>query len=138
MTFQVKISNNQKMPLKHEVLEVFDVLWWQSNFLSIYSILLIIYIGKLIISMDKDKIHYFTYCIAFILLVNEFIIQCYQYHIGIWSSLHSLPLHLCGLSSILSWLVLFYRNQLLYEILIFWGITGAIHSLLTPEFTLGM
>ena len=49
----------------------------------------------------------------------------------------SLPLHLCGLSAILSGFVLFWRNQLAFECLYYWGIVGAFHALMTPEFTRG-
>lgn len=34
-------------------------------------------------------------------------------------------------------LVLLWRNQRAYEFLFYWGIPGALHSLLTPEFTGG-
>ena len=32
---------------------------------------------------------------------------------------------------------MFKRNQLAYECLYYWGLSGAFHSLMTPEFTIG-
>ena len=55
-----------------------------------------------------------------------------------WVVESSLPLHLCGISSIISSVLLFRFNQFLYEFLILLGIPGAIQSLITPEFTLGI
>jgi uncharacterized membrane protein YwaF len=49
----------------------------------------------------------------------------------------NLPLHLCGLSGILAGIVVFYRKQMLFEFLYFFGLVGFIHSVLTPEFTGG-
>ena len=57
--------------------------------------------------------------------------------IGVWSLERSLPLHLCGLSAILSGVVLFYNKQFAYECLFYWGLAGALQSFLTPELNLG-
>ena len=48
-----------------------------------------------------------------------------------------LPLQLCGMSGILAGVVVFYRKQILFEFLYYFGIVGFIHSILTPEFTGG-
>jgi hypothetical integral membrane protein (TIGR02206 family) len=54
-----------------------------------------------------------------------------------WSISHSLPLHMCGISGLLSGLLFFWRNQLAFEILVYWGLSGAFHSIITPELTRG-
>jgi hypothetical integral membrane protein (TIGR02206 family) len=64
-------------------------------------------------------------------------IHVYEIKRGEWDQQSSLPLNLCSLSAILSGIVLLWKNQLAYEFLLFWGIPGATHSLLTPEMTLG-
>jgi len=56
---------------------------------------------------------------------------------NVWVVESSIPLHLCGLSSILAGVLLFKRTQFIYECLFYWGLAGALQSLLTPEFTLG-
>jgi hypothetical integral membrane protein (TIGR02206 family) len=54
-----------------------------------------------------------------------------------WTIQRSLPLQLCSLSGLLSGIVLLMPTQIGYEILMYWGIPGALHSLLTPELTQG-
>ena len=75
--------------------------------------------------------------IGVILIFRTIGIHFYLDYLGTWKIESSLPLHLCGLSAILSGLVLFWRKQLLYECLYFWGLAGAFHALLSPEFTNG-
>jgi hypothetical integral membrane protein (TIGR02206 family) len=53
-----------------------------------------------------------------------------------WSVQTYLPLHLCSLSTFLAIYFLIYRNQWVYEFLIFWS-AGAIHAFITPEITTG-
>ncbi len=48
-----------------------------------------------------------------------------------------LPLHLCGMSSILAVVVLLTRHRLSYELLYFWGLSGATNSVVTPELDAG-
>jgi hypothetical integral membrane protein (TIGR02206 family) len=54
-----------------------------------------------------------------------------------WSLRTSLPLQLCSISGWLSGIVMLFPTQLGYELLMYWGIPGAFHSLLTPELTQG-
>ena len=64
-------------------------------------------------------------------------IHWYQIYLDIWTIESSLPLHLCGISTILSGIVLITKNQRAYEFLFFWGISGGYIAIITPEFTLG-
>ena len=48
-----------------------------------------------------------------------------------------LPLQLCAISGLMAGFIVFYRRQMLFEFLYFFGIVGFIHSILTPEFTGG-
>lgn len=47
--------------------------------------------------------------------------------------LEHLPLHLCGISVLLSVVVLLARHRLSYELVYFWGLAGAANSVVTPE-----
>ena len=86
----------------------------------------------------NDRSRYSFGLIIAIFLASSYIYNhAYQISIGAWMLEHSLPLHLCGMSTILSIVVLVYPKQNLYEFLYFVGISGAIHSLLTPEFSIG-
>jgi hypothetical integral membrane protein (TIGR02206 family) len=52
---------------------------------------------------------------------------------GEWSPAVTLPLQLCDLSLFLTIAVLLTRNQLLSELLYYWGLGGATQAMLTPS-----
>ena len=120
--------------IPHETLEIFSPLWWQTNLITIGSILLLLLIGKCSNPENKELL---AKIIGVVLISRSVGIHFYWHYLGIWTIESSLPLHLCGLSAILSGLVLFWRKQWVYECLYFWGLPGAFHSLITPEFTIG-
>jgi hypothetical integral membrane protein (TIGR02206 family) len=70
-------------------------------------------------------------------LATAIAIHPYLFYLGHWKLQSSLPLQLCSLSGLLSGIVLLFPSQLGYELLMYWGIPGAFHSLLTPEMTQG-
>ena len=120
--------------IPHETIEIFSLIWWQSNIATIGIIFALLILGKWFSLENRERLAKF---IGIILIFRAIGIHFYWDYIGIWTIESSLPLHLCGLSSILSGIVLFWRKQWVYECLFFWGIPGAFHSLLTPEFTVG-
>ena len=54
-----------------------------------------------------------------------------------WNINVVLPLHLCSLSYLLVGLNCFLKSKWLWEITLFLGVVGGIHSMLTPELTNG-
>ena len=120
--------------IPHETIEIFSLIWWQSNIATIGIIFTLLILGKWFSLENRERLAKF---IGIILILRAIGIHFYWDYIGIWTIESSLPLHLCGLSSILSGTILFWRKQWVYECLFFWGIPGAFHSLLTPEFTVG-
>jgi len=123
--------------IKHEIIEVFSPLWLATNSITIIAIFFFIFYGKKL-KKHNQKIK-LGFLIGAILLIRAIITHPYQiFWINGWTLTDSLPLHLCGISAILSSVLLFRFNQFLYEFLILLGIPGAIQSLLTPEFTLGI
>jgi len=56
---------------------------------------------------------------------------------GWWRFNNDLPLHLCGISNLLSVAVLMGHYRRMFVPLFFWGIVGGVHALLTPEVTTG-
>lgn len=88
--------------------------------------------------MDKKTRLYLTYSMGIYQLVSAFspwlIPNVFN---GKFVLASDLPLEMCGLSGILAGIVIFYRNQILFEFLYFWGICGFIHSIISPEFTGG-
>ena len=120
--------------IPHETLEIFSNTWWKTNLLTIGVIVFLLILGKFSKSKNKELL---AKVIGSVLIFRAIGVHFYWHHLGIWTIESSLPLHLCGLSAILSGIVLFWRKQLAYECLYYWGLPGAFHSLLTPEFTNG-
>lgn len=50
-----------------------------------------------------------------------------------WAIDYTLPLQLCGISVILSIIVLLNKSYSFFEVLYFWGLGGALQAVLTPE-----
>ena len=120
--------------IEHETLEIFGSLWWQTNLITIGIIVLLLLLGRRLNPKNKEVL---ARIIAAVLIYRTVGIHFYWDHLGTWTIESSLPLHLCGLSAILSGIVIFWRNQMAYEFLFYWGLPGAFHALLTPEFTHG-
>ena len=120
----------------HYTIPIFSPEWFSANLITLGIMFLFLFYGLKILDTRNQRIR-LGYLLGIILLVRFLFIHTYQIQIGIWDKLHSLPLHLCGIAAIISFILLFRFNQFLYEFLILLGIPGAIQSLLTPELTLG-
>ena len=120
--------------IPHETLEIFSPFWWQSNGITLAFIIVFLFLGRWANSENREKLAKF---IGVVLIIRTIGIHFYWDYLEIWKIESSLPLHLCGLSAILSGIVIFWRKQWAYECLYFWGLPGAFHSLMTPEFTIG-
>ena len=119
--------------MHHAIVPGTDV-WWWGLFASITIVSLPLLISR---KSSADFRQTTGKILGGILLATFAALQIYQIYRGTWNTADSLPLQLCALSSILSGLVFFYPSQLLSEALIFWGISGALHSVLTPELVYG-
>ena len=122
--------------IQHEIIPPFTSLWVTMNTFTISIISILIYSARQIKNINYLKKISIT--IGIILLLRCIVTHPYQIINSKWVIESSLPLHLCGISSIVSSILLFKFNQSLYEFLILLGIPAAIQSLLTPEFTLGI
>jgi len=74
-----------------------------------------------------------------ILMANQIANWCYRYVIDgreLFIQEH-LPLHVCGMSAVLSVLLLLTRNRLAYELVFFWGLAGATNAVVTPALDAG-
>ena len=71
--------------------------------------------------------------IASALIVQELSLNIWHLSIGDWDAGSTLPLHLCGVGIVLAAFLLINRSYLLYELVFFWGLGGAIQALLTPD-----
>ena len=122
--------------IQHYIIPTFSSQWFLVNSILTSVMAMFLFIGLRICKNTNQKIKLGIF-LGIILLIRLLIIHPYQLHIDIWDKVHSLPLHLCGISAIISSFILFKFNQILYEFLILLGIPGAFQALLTPELTLG-
>lgn len=122
------------MTSPHEILEPLSAIWWQTIIWSTVIISGILISAKY---LKKDQLELLAKVIGVILIARSILVHPYVDYIVGWDIYNNLPLHLCGLSAIISGIIMFYRKQWLYECLYFWGIPGAFHSFVTPEFTQG-
>lgn len=82
---------------------------------------------------NEKAANYLRYILALILILQEISYNLWHAYIGNWSLGSTLPLHLCGISVVLSAVVLLTQSYKIYEIVFFWGIGGASMALLTPD-----
>lgn len=118
----------------HEILEPLSQIWWQTIIGSIVIIWGLLFAAK---KMTSKQVAYFAIVIGVVLIARSILVHPYVAYLKGWDIYNNLPLHMCGLAAIISGVIMFYRKQWLYELLYYWGIPGAFHSLLTPEFTQG-
>jgi hypothetical integral membrane protein (TIGR02206 family) len=108
--------------------------WWAGIVFSLAFIMLPIYWVK-----DKsDQVKTGTgKAIGAAILMVIIIQHGYLLSTGKWQLHSALPLHLCSISVIIAGLIHFKPGQNLFELLVYWGLPGAFHSLITPELTHG-
>ena len=80
-------------------------------------------------------------CVVFavVMLVNQVVYWCYRYVTEGADTFvrEHLPLHVCGMTVLLSVATLLWRRRFTYELLYFWGLAGAANAMVTPELTEG-
>lgn len=120
--------------IEHFVVPINSELWWKGLIFSFFFISTPIILGKL--SKPAFKVT-LGKVIGVLLIATSFSVQVYMVMNHMWDARSSLPLQLCSISGWLSGIAFFTANQLLFECLLYWGLAGAIHSLFTPEMSLG-
>ena len=120
--------------MDHVVISPFGVEWFFWNTLTLFFILFVVIVPRN--QSEKFK----SNCTTFFALLMTFeyvFIQSYFVYKGIWTPQDSLPFHLCRLMLFNTIILLFSRNQIAFELLLFIGMVGGFHSLMTPELTHG-
>jgi len=121
--------------LEHWTPEIGSSFWAMGLGLSLLFVIAIFFIGSKISSKNRE---YLLYAMGAYQLIEVSFFQLYRLFSGEYVIATHLPLQLCSISGILAGLVVFYRKQLIFEFLFFFGLAGFIHSILTPEFTGGI
>jgi hypothetical integral membrane protein (TIGR02206 family) len=81
--------------------------------------------------------HRVALAIVLVLFVHEVIYQVYWFAIGAWTVGNCLMLHMCAIALMFMPVLFFSRaglfRQVLFELLFFFGLGGAMQALLTPD-----
>ena len=120
--------------IQHEVIIPFSNEWWSYNIITILIIITTILIGKKTSFTTQRNI---TLGIAIFFILEFLIMDWYHLYINTWSIKDSLPLHLCGIMWFVTIYMLLFKKQWAFEMMLFIGMPGGLHSLLTPELTHG-
>ena len=99
--------------------------------LSVIGLILLMYLLKdyIINKGLQNKVRLF---IIIALLISEGSLHVWRFLIGKWSVQTSLPLHLCGISIIMSIIMLINKKYFIFELTYFWGLIGAVLAIITP------
>jgi len=119
----------------HAVILPFSEEWIFWNSITFVFIGFLIFIGK---KLDNKSQLKFAKFLAIFFALEFVAIQSYYVHQGIWMVQESLPFHLCRLMWFAAMITLLTRHQIAFELLLFVGMAGGLHSLLTPELTHGV
>ena len=120
--------------MDHVVISPFGFDWFFWNTLTLFFILFVVIVPRN--QSDKFKSNCTTF-FALLMTFEYIFIQSYFVYKGIWTPQDSLPFHLCRLMLFNTIILLFSRNQIAFELLLFIGMVGGFHSLMTPELTHG-
>ena len=122
------------LQVEHGIIEFLGNIWIAGFSFSILLIVAVIAIGRRLTPEQQKK---FAIGIGIFFLFREIFYQIYTSWNGIWSLQDSLPLYLCGITSVVATILMFWPNQLLFEFLALIGIGSNIQSIMTPELVHG-
>ena len=121
--------------IEHHVITPFTTEWIIYNSFTLTLILLVILYGRWL--HDNGK-RYLTLGLS-ILFVIEFVgMEIFHFNKGFWFIEDSLPLHMCAIMWFVTIYLFISKSQWAFELMLFIGMPGGIHSLLTPELTHGI
>lgn len=104
--------------------------WIINSVFTLLFMVLFLLLGKY---SGKEQRAQVAYVFVYIFIGVYVIYHIMHYLDGTWSLSKRLPLHLCGISSVLVCVIMFLKKrQLAFEFLFYCGILGGINSLLTP------
>ena len=120
--------------IEHKIIPPFSNEWYLYNLFTIFLIFLIIFVGRSISDVHKKQL---TLIITGVFIFEFIFMEVYHIYTGVWSLQDSLPLHLCSIMWFLCIYLLITKKKWAFEMVLFIGMPGGIHSLLTPELTHG-
>lgn len=115
---------------EHYIIETFSGEWTRYTSICIAAFCFILMLSKRL--NDKTN-QYLRTVLSMSTFASVILVHPYLMYKGEWTAQNSLPLHMCELSEIFAAIALLWQNQVLFEMLCYWGIAGGFHSILTPE-----
>jgi len=104
--------------------------WIVANSLSLTFLITCLLIGKY---SSKKNVELFSRYFVYLFIVIYFIYNVLHLYEGSWSLNKRLPLHLCGITSVITCFILFIdKKQFWFEFLFYAGILGGLNALMTP------
>jgi len=108
------------------------------NFAHLITLLIIILIACILVLLARSKrfnswIRSISGTLAIILLGNELIGFIIAIKLGLWSLEWGLPLQICDLAIFAVVYSLIRHKQFIWEIAYFWGLSGTLQAVLTPD-----
>jgi hypothetical integral membrane protein (TIGR02206 family) len=74
----------------------------------------------------------YRYVLAIIIILQEILFTIWNAYNGILSLSYSLPLYLCSMAVIMSFLMLLTKSKTIFDLNYFWAIAATIPALITP------
>lgn len=111
---------------------MFSTSHWISLFVFVF-LMIGLYRFRLQIQSNLFIKHSVRYLLLAALVIPEAALNIWYVVTDIWDVQTSLPLELCSITLILAIIMLITRNRLLYQIVFFAGIMGALQALITPN-----
>lgn len=122
------------MPI-HFVIEPLTPLWWKGILVSIFFIGLILFLFK---KTNEQYKEYFNTFWAYLSVLIYLITTIVAVAVGEWTVQDFLPLHLCTISFFICVFVLLNKKQWMFEWALLVALPSGLHSLLTPELSMGI
>jgi hypothetical integral membrane protein (TIGR02206 family) len=109
---------------------------WAALVVVLVCAVIVFFIGRSHRLTPASK-YWIGFALYLLMLINEAVYHVYWQAVGAWSVSTALMLHMCGLSILLlPWVFILKPGRagnLLFELLYFWGLGGALQALLTPD-----
>jgi hypothetical integral membrane protein (TIGR02206 family) len=104
--------------------------WIIANSLSLTYLIICLLVGKY---SSKKNVKRFAEYFVFLFILIYFIYHMLHVYEGTWTLNKRLPLHLCGITSVITCFILFIdKKQFWFEFLFYAGILGGLNALYTP------
>jgi len=120
--------------LSKHTIPFFSTEWLIANGITFFFIAILIFFLR---KSSSSFLNRFNKYFAFFLIAEYVFFQIFSIYNGTWSPIESMPFHLCTLMWFNSVYILFTKKQWAFELMLFIGMPGAFHALLTPQLNLG-